>query len=178
MASKTNITEDKFNNKWGFIVSCIGSAVGMANIWMFPYRIGEFGGAAFLIPYLIFVVLIGFSGVIGEMAFGRAMHSGPLGAFRKAFEMRFSGKSGSAAGTVIGLIPVIGSLGIAIGYSVIIGWILKFLADAVTGSIVNDEDPAQVFTVLSQNCQQDHDACILRTFPVPCHPGGIPGRRD
>ena len=159
MASKTNITEDKFNNKWGFIVSCIGSAVGMANIWMFPYRIGEFGGAAFLIPYLIFVVLIGFSGVIGEMAFGRAMHSGPLGAFRKAFEMRFSGKSGSdagsrngsAAGTVIGLIPVIGSLGIAIGYSVIIGWILKFLADAVTGSIVNDEDPAQVFTVLSQN---------------------------
>ena len=57
MASKTNITEDKFNNKWGFIVSCIGSAVGMANIWMFPYRIGEFGGAAFLIPYLIFVVL-------------------------------------------------------------------------------------------------------------------------
>ena len=75
MASKTNITEDKFNNKWGFIVSCIGGAVGMANIWMFPYRIGEFGGAAFLIPYLIFVVLIGFSGVIGEMAFGRAMHS-------------------------------------------------------------------------------------------------------
>ena len=159
MASKTNITEDKFNNKWGFIVSCIGSAVGMANIWMFPYRIGEFGGAAFLIPYLIFVVLIGFSGVIGEMAFGRAMHSGPLGAFRRAFEMRFSGKSGSdagsrkgsAAGTVIGLIPVIGSLGIAIGYSVIIGWILKFLADSVTGTIINDEDPAQVFTALSRN---------------------------
>src|SRR5699024_9439153 len=99
MTSKNILSEDKFNNKWGFIVSCIGSAVGMANIWMFPYRIGEFGGAAFLIPYLIFVVLIEFSGVIGEMAFGRAMHSGPLGAFRKAFEMRFSGKSGSDAGS-------------------------------------------------------------------------------
>ena len=43
---------DKFKNKWGFIIACIGSSVGMANIWLFPYRIGEFGGAAFLIPYI------------------------------------------------------------------------------------------------------------------------------
>ena len=68
----------------------------MANIWLFPYRAGEFGGAAFLIPYIIFVVLIGFTGVIGEMAFGRAMQSGPLGAFKKAYEMR-----GSKLGTFI-----------------------------------------------------------------------------
>ena len=64
MTSKNILSEDKFNNKWGFIISCIGSSVGMANIWMFPYRIGEFGGAAFLIPYIIFVLLIGFTGVI------------------------------------------------------------------------------------------------------------------
>ena len=57
MSSRNIISEDKFNNKWGFIISCIGSSVGMANIWMFPYRIGEFGGAAFLIPYIIFVLL-------------------------------------------------------------------------------------------------------------------------
>ena len=150
MSSKNIVSEDKFNNKWGFVISCIGSSVGMANIWMFPYRIGEFGGAAFLIPYIIFVLLIGFTGVIGEMAFGRAMHSGPLGAFKKAFDMK-SPQKNSRIGSVIGLIPVIGSLGIAIGYSVIIGWILKFLADSITGTIVNDEDPAQVFTVLSQN---------------------------
>lgn len=140
------VTEDKFNNKWGFVISCIGSSVGMANIWMFPYRAGEFGGAAFLIPYIIFVVLIGFTGVIGEMAFGRAMQSGPLGAFKKAFEIRHS-----RIGTFIGLIPVIGSLGIAIGYSVIIGWILKFLADSITGGIVSAKDPAAVFASLSGN---------------------------
>ena len=122
-------------NKWGFVISCIGSSVGMANIWLFPYRAGEFGGAAFLIPYIIFVVLIGFTGVIGEMAFGRAMQSGPLGAFKKAYEMK-----GSKLGTFIGLIPVIGSLGIAIGYSVIIGWILKFFADSITGKIISEED--------------------------------------
>ena len=150
MNSRNIISEDKFNNKWGFIISCIGSSVGMANIWMFPYRIGEFGGAAFLIPYIIFVLLIGFTGVIGEMAFGRAMHSGPLGAFKKAFDMK-NPRHNSKLGTVIGLIPVIGSLGIAIGYSVIIGWILKFLADSVTGTIINDDDPVQVFTALSRN---------------------------
>lgn len=146
MTSEPNITNDKFKNKWGFIISCIGSSVGMANIWLFPYRTGEFGGSAFLIPYIIFVVLIGFTGVIGEMAFGRAMQSGPLGAFKKAFEMR-----NSHAGSLIGLIPVIGSLGIAIGYSVIVGWILKFLADSFTGNIISDQDPVAVFTELSGN---------------------------
>lgn len=147
MKSKNIISEDKFKSKWGFIISCIGSSVGMANIWLFPYRAGEFGGAAFLIPYILFVVLIGFTGVIGEMAFGRAMQSGPLGAFKKAFEI----KKHPRLGAFIGLIPVIGSLGIAIGYSVIIGWILKYLADAITGNIISAADPAEVFTSLSRN---------------------------
>ncbi|BDR89236.1 hypothetical protein N072000002_10370 [Clostridium tetani] len=62
---------DSFESKIGFILACIGSAVGMGNIWLFPYRVGQFGGAAFLIPYIIFVVFIGFTGVIGEMSFGR-----------------------------------------------------------------------------------------------------------
>ena len=83
MSKVKSVSEDKFNNKFGFVISCIGSSVGMANIWMFPYRIGEFGGAAFLIPYLIFVALIGFTGVIGEMGFGRAMHTGLWGLFRR-----------------------------------------------------------------------------------------------
>ena len=49
---------DEFRTRFGFIVACIGSAVGMGNIWMFPYRTGAFGGAAFLIPYFIFVALL------------------------------------------------------------------------------------------------------------------------
>ncbi len=115
-------SRDTFNSKFGFILACVGSAVGMGNIWLFPYRVGQFGGAAFLIPYFIFIVLIGFTGVIGEMAFGRAMGTGPLGSFKKAMEMR-----GKKHGDLIGLIPVIGSLGIAIGYSVVVGWILKLV---------------------------------------------------
>ena len=49
-----------FGSRFGFIVACIGSAVGMGNIWMFPYRTGQYGGAAFLIPYFIFVAILGF----------------------------------------------------------------------------------------------------------------------
>lgn len=138
---------DKFKNKWGFIIACIGSSVGMANIWLFPYRIGEFGGFAFLIPYILFVTLIGLTGVIGEMAFGRAMQTGPLGAFAKAFEQRGARRFGEA----VGLIPVIGSLGIAIGYSVVVGWILCYLWRSVTGSILTDSDAGAVFSTLSQN---------------------------
>ena len=69
---------ESFNNKWGFVLACIGSAVGMGNIWMFPTRVSLYGGGSYLIPYFIFVILIGFTGVIGEMSFGRATKSGPF----------------------------------------------------------------------------------------------------
>ena len=97
-----NNGRDQFVSKIGFILACVGSAVGMANIWLFPYRLGQLGGAAFLIPYLLFVFLIGYTGVVEEMAFGRAMKTGPLGAFHKATLQK-----GSNAGSLIGWIPVL-----------------------------------------------------------------------
>ena len=139
MKSTNENGRDQFRTKFGFIVACIGSAVGMANIWMFPYRTGKFGGAAFLIPYFIFVVLLGFSGVIGEMAYGRSMKTGPLGAFAGAMELRF-GKKARPVGRAVGMIPVIGSLGIAIGYSVVVGWVLRYLWSALSGSLMKTED--------------------------------------
>ena len=62
---------ESFNTRWGFILACIGSAVGMGNIWMFPTRVSLYGGGAFLIPYFIFEALIGFTEVIGEMTIKR-----------------------------------------------------------------------------------------------------------
>ncbi|MBV1818354.1 sodium-dependent transporter [Clostridium cochlearium] len=135
---------DTFNSKVGFILACIGSAVGMGNIWLFPYRVGQFGGAAFLVPYFIFVIIIGFTGVIGEMSFGRAMGTGPVGAFKKALEKR-----GKKHGELIGLIPVIGSLGIAIGYSVVLGWILRFTLGAITGSMIKASDSGAYFGAIA-----------------------------
>lgn len=121
---------DLFVSRWGFILACIGSAVGMGNIWMFPTRVSRFGGGSFLLWYLVFVVLIGSTGVIGEMSFGRATHSGPVNAFGKACETRGNRRLGEA----IGLIPVVGSMALAIGYSVVMGWIIKYTVGAFTGA--------------------------------------------
>ena len=76
-------TRDGFQSKWGFILACIGSAVGMGNIWRFPIMVSTYGGMTFLIPYFIFVILIGSTGVISEMALGRSAEAGPVGAFGK-----------------------------------------------------------------------------------------------
>lgn len=127
---------DSFNNKWGFILACIGSAVGMGNIWMFPTRVSMYGGGSYLIPYFIFVALIGFTGVIGEMSFGRATKSGPVDAFGYACKTKNKRKLGEA----IGFIPVLGALAMAIGYTVVMGWILKYMIGAFTGKTLASAD--------------------------------------
>ena len=127
---------DSFNNKWGFSLACIGSAVGMGNIWMFPTRVSMYGGGSYLIPYFIFVALIGFTGVIGEMSFGRATKSGPVDAFGYACETKNKRKLGEA----IGFIPVLGALAMAIGYTVVMGWILKYMIGAFTGKTLASAD--------------------------------------
>ena len=158
---------DQFRTAMGFVIACIGSAVGMANIWMFPYRTGKFGGAAFLIPYFIFVVLLGFSGVIGEMAFGRSMKTGPLGAFAGAAELRF-GKKGRKIGRLIGTIPVLGSLGIAVGYSVVVGWVIRYLFSALTGELGRVADMGSFFGALTGNFGSVgwHMAGLAATFII------------
>lgn len=127
---------ESFNSRWGFILACIGSAVGMGNIWMFPTRVSLYGGGAFLIPYFIFVILIGFTGVISEMSFGRATRSGPIDAFGIACESRGHRKTGEA----LGWIPVLGALAMAIGYTVVMGWILKYTIGTFTGAVLAPAD--------------------------------------
>ena len=124
-----------FSSSMGFIIACVGSAVGLGNIWMFPYRVGQYGGAAFLIPYLLFVFLFGWVGLSAEFGIGRLAGTGTIGAYEHCFASR--GKK--AVGTVISWIPLLGSLGIAIGYAVILGWVLRSLGGAVTGTLMQTD---------------------------------------
>ncbi len=133
------IEREHFKSRFGFIIACVGAAVGMANIWMFPYRLGQFGGCAFLIPYGIFLA-IGFWGLLGEVSFGRAMQSGPIQAFKKAAQMR-----GIKAIEWLGAIPVIAIFGIAIGYAIVIGWILYFVFGSISGNMINAADSVEYF---------------------------------
>ena len=95
-----------------------------------------YGGGSYLIPYFIFVALIGFTGVIGEMSFGRATKSGPVDAFGYACETKNKRKLGE----IIGFIPVLGALAMAIGYTVVMGWILKYMIGAFTGKTLAPAD--------------------------------------
>ncbi len=122
---------DGFSTKWGFILACIGSAVGMGNIWRFPVLVSAWGGMTFLIPYFIFVVLIASTGVIAEFALGRAAAAGPVGAFGMCTAKKGNRKLGEA----LGIIPVLGSLALAIGYSCVMGWIFKYAWMAINGSM-------------------------------------------
>lgn len=120
----------QFGSKIGFILASVGSAIGMGNIWMFPYRVGQYGGAAFLIPYFLFVALFGAVGLSGEFALGRLTGTGPVGSYDYAMRTR-----GLRGGKLLGAIPLLGSFGIAIGYSVIVGWVLRSAAGAAAGGL-------------------------------------------
>ncbi len=120
-----------FQNSLGFVLACVGSAVGMGNIWLFPYRLGQYGGAAFLIPYLMFIALFGLTGLSAEFAIGRRAGTGTLGSYEYCWKARRKGKLGYA----LGWIPLMGSLGIAIGYSVILGWVLRTLGASLSGEL-------------------------------------------
>lgn len=130
--SKNN--EKKFKSKWGFILACVGSAVGMANVWGFPYKLGANGGGAFLIAYLLFVVIFSYVGLSTEYAVGRRAKTGTVGAYAMAWK---SGKKEGFIGRNIGWFPLAGSLCIALGYAIIISYVMKGLWQALTGSLMS-----------------------------------------
>ncbi len=133
MTVKNNTQQrDGFSGKWGFILACIGSAVGMGNIWRFPIMVSIWGGMDFLIPYFLCVLLIGSTGVAEEFALGRSTGAGPIGAFGRCTEVRSGNKK---LGQAIGLLPIVGSLSLAIGYTVVMGWIFKYTKMSFTGEL-------------------------------------------
>lgn len=134
MSNDTLQTRDGFKSQWGFILACIGSAVGMGNIWRFPIMVARWGGLTFLLPYFLIVFLVGNSGVMEEFALGRRAQAGPIGAFGYCTEAKTGNKR---TGQLIGIIPIIGSLMLAIGYTVVMSWIFKYAFMSVTGSLYN-----------------------------------------
>lgn len=126
------MSEAKFGSKWGFILACVGSAVGMANVWGFPYKVVEGGGFAFLIPYFIFIIIFGYVALSAEYAVGRRAKTGTVG----AYEMAWASRGLGGPGKIVGWIPLAGSMCIAIGYAVIISYVLKSLTSSLTGELM------------------------------------------
>ena len=114
-----------FSSKLGFVLAASGSAVGLGNIWRFPYLAAQYGGGSFLLVYLILVVTFGFTLMIAEIALGRKTGLSAIGAF-KSLDSRFG-----FLGVLTAVIPII----IFPYYSVIGGWIIKYIATFVSGGV-------------------------------------------
>ena len=112
-----------FSSRLGFVLAAAGSAVGLGNIWRFPYLAAQYGGGTFLLVYLILTVTFGFSLMLAEIAIGRKTGLSAIGAFKK-LDHRFG-----FLGILASLVPII----IFPYYSVIGGWVTKYLAVFLTG---------------------------------------------
>ena len=131
---------DTFSSKTGFVLACVGSAVGLGNLWLFSWRIGQYGGGAFLALYLLFVYVLATTGLMGEFGLGRWSGSGPMGAFDKILR----GK-GKRFGRVLGAYPVLAILGVTIFYAIVVGWVVRYLVASISGAYFGEEDLGAFF---------------------------------
>ena len=112
-----------FTGKIGFVLAAAGSAVGLGNIWRFPYLAAKYGGGVFLLVYILLSVTFGFSLMAAEIAIGRKTQLSAIGAFR-ALDRRFS-----FVGPLAAIVPIL----ILPYYSVIGGWVMKYAVGFVSG---------------------------------------------
>jgi NSS family neurotransmitter:Na+ symporter len=131
MVESTN--RDKWSSKLGFVLAAAGSAIGLGNIWKFPYVVGQNGGAAFIIIYLICVFLIGLPVIIAEILLGRSTQRNPVGAFKTLTKSKFW--------------PYVGAMGVVAGfiilsfYSVVAGWSVGYIYEATSGIFYTFSNP-------------------------------------
>ena len=129
------MTEEKrgsFGSKIGIILATAGSAVGLGNVWRFPYMTGENGGAAFILVYILFIFLLGLPGMVNEFIIGRHSASNAARAYHKMSRGRpWRG---------VGLLGILCSTIILGFYSVVAGWCLQYLYASIAGQLSGDAD--------------------------------------
>jgi NSS family neurotransmitter:Na+ symporter len=132
-----------WNSKLGFVLAASGSAIGLGNIWRFPYSAGENGGGAFVLLYLVFVFAIGVPVIWAELAVGRTTRRNPVGAFKALVP--------KSAWPIVGGLGVLTGFGILAFYSVVAGWTLSYLWSALSGDfnvVMDAEASGALFTGL------------------------------
>ena len=133
----------QWSGKLGFILAAAGSAIGLGNIWRFPFSAGEGGGGVFVLIYLGFVIVIGVPVMLAELSIGRHTELNPVGAFKKLVP--------SKVWPMVGGLGVLTGFGILAFYAVIAGWTIGYLFKALTGGLadaVNADASGQVFAEL------------------------------
>jgi NSS family neurotransmitter:Na+ symporter len=124
---------EQFSSRFGFLMAAIGFAVGLGNIWRFPYITGENGGGAFIVVYLLCAFGIGVPILIGEIMIGRRGHMSPVVAMQKVAQA----EGRSSAWRWVGAINLLTAFIISVVYIVVIGWVLHYLFVALTGGFTD-----------------------------------------
>jgi NSS family neurotransmitter:Na+ symporter len=122
-----------WKSRWLFILAATGSAVGLGNIWKFPYITGENGGGAFVLVYLLCICIIGIPVMIAEVSMGRMGRQSPINTMKALAQ-----KAGAnPLWVIIGWMGAIAGFLILSFYSVIAGWALSYTVDMANGTFVN-----------------------------------------
>ena len=122
--NKNQHKRSAFSGKIGFVLSAAGASVGLGNIWRFPYLAAKYGGGIFLLIYIILAFTFGYTMIVAETALGRMTRKSPVGAFAAVRK-----GERSFGGWINAIIPIL----IVPYYSVIGGWVIRYLADYISG---------------------------------------------
>jgi len=143
MGGQQGSEREQFTGRWGVVFALLGVAVGLGNVWRFPYMMGLYGGGAFLIVYLLVVIMFGIPALVAELALGRATRQGPLSAFASV---------GIPGGRFLGGLLFFGVAMAMSYYLVVVGWIVAYFGIAV-GNLagVMDNFSSETFTLLQVN---------------------------
>lgn len=120
---------DSWGSRLGFIFAVAGSAIGLANIWRFPYIVGNHGGAAFILLYLICLLAVGFPVFMAEILIGRRSQLDPSGAFELLGKKPFWG--------IFGKLTIVTGFIVSSFYSAVAGWILGYFLEALLGNLTH-----------------------------------------
>ena len=123
-------THAQWSSRMGFVLAATGSAVGLGNIWKFPYMVGQSGGAAFVLVYLLCIALIGVPILVSEWMIGRRGQKNPINTMAQLAQQHGHTRNWA----VVGILGVLAAFLILSFYSVIGGWALAYIRDAATGS--------------------------------------------
>ncbi|MEM1181949.1 MAG: sodium-dependent transporter [Acidobacteriota bacterium] len=137
-----NVARGNWNSRFGFILAAAGSAIGLGNIWRFPYTAGEYGGGAFVLLYLIFVIVIGVPVLLSELAIGRHTQQSPVSAFKKLVP--------NSKWWIVGFLGVLAGFGILSFYAVIAGLTVGYAYLAMKGTFSGEIDAAKSAEIFGQ----------------------------
>ena len=149
MSISTQSTDGRWSSRWLFVLAAAGSAVGLGNIWKFPYIAGENGGGAFVLIYLVCVAFVGATIMISEVMLGRKGRASPINTMRKLTQAA----GASSRWTFLGWMGVLAGILILSYYAVIAGWALNYIWLTASGTF--DSASAQVATTTFDQLQQD-----------------------